>query len=123
MMDTLKPYLLLISFVAGIAVGWKVTSWHAEKEKAETELANSRQIISDMEVAAGKIVSAANDHLADIGPLRTSISALKKELKDAIPLPADCRPDDVRMRGLRDAVRAANDTGSGQVTGPAVSAD
>lgn len=100
--------------LVGAGAAWYVLGAVHGRELAELQL---ERTTDDLAVARGSIeqtnrdlqAMAANARAAAaIGPeLTASIGALSKALKNANPLPADCRPDADRVRNLTDAVRAA----------------
>lgn len=87
-----------------------------EKGRADANAAALSSLRTDLQT----ISDAARRAVADASALPGRIGIISKALKNAIPLPAGCRPDDLRVRSLTDAVRAANDTAAGQPTGRSV---
>ncbi|MCP2517390.1 hypothetical protein M5J07_20795 [Achromobacter mucicolens] len=100
--------------LAGAGIVWYVLGAVHGQALAELRLERSGD---DLAVARASIQQTNRDlqamaenarAAAAIGPeLTASIGALSKALKNANPLPADCRPDADRVRHLTDAVSAA----------------
>ncbi|MGV2900014.1 hypothetical protein ACNPPY_30030 [Achromobacter sp. AGC78] len=115
----------LASGAAWTAQGWRKDVHIAELQRdqqqtrADTNAAVLDAIKGDISAIAGATARAA----ADAGALPRQVSEITKALKNAKPLLAGCRPDDVRVRSLTDAVRAARGTASGQQPGRAMPAD
>lgn len=110
------------ALAAGIfAAGWTTNGWRKEAEieqmKAETaqaDLKGAKDALDDL-VSAGKTIRAKADEFNGIQTtLVAKMDAIRKDLKNAPKLPADCRPDDVRVRNLSDAVDAANAAAAGR---------
>jgi len=95
--------------------GWTVQEWRhgaklarVERDRAQ-ERADAARAALDQLISVIDTVAAAGRRAAAIGPALTAeINKLTGALKDAPPLPDDCRPDAVRMRSLKDSVRATN---------------
>lgn len=87
-----------------------------EKGRADANAAALSSLRTDLQT----ISAAARRAVADASALPGRIGIISKALTNAIPLPAGCRPDDLRVRSLTDTVRATNDTATGQPTGGAV---
>ncbi|VFR58127.1 hypothetical protein ANT3_1650 [plant metagenome] len=106
---------------------WAAKGWRLGERIALLERDQERGRANANAVALGRLTidlqtisEAARRAAADASALPGRIGIISRALKDAIPLPAGCRPDDLRVRSLTDAVRAANDTAAGQPTGSAV---
>lgn len=104
----------------GAAGGWAVNGWRLGAELAEAKAAQSdqnaaqaRAALSAIQTDAQAINKAAGDLLAMQRALAPKFEQLQKAVKDAKPLPSDCRPDDFRVRALDAGIDAANapDTG------------
>lgn len=94
--------------------GWHVNGWRKDAEIAEliaaralADLTTANQAIGELRAASADIRARADEYRGITTQLGAAASAIKKELKNAKPLPADCRPDDFRVRKLSDAVDAA----------------
>lgn len=106
--------VLLAMALAG-AVGWVANGWRLGTEIAELRRAHaefrgdlSDQALADVQADAAVIRSAANEFATIQSTLAPKMTALTKELRNAPKLPADCRPDPVRVRNLDSAIDAAN---------------
>lgn len=96
------------------AAGWTANGWRKDAELAEltaarsqADLATTDQALQDLR-AAGASIRQKADELAGIqSTLGAKLDAIRKDMKNARPLPVDCRPDDFRVRKLSDAVEAA----------------
>lgn len=127
-----RGYVAASAAAAVVAGGacWVVQGWRygeriavlerdQERGRADANAAALVRLTTDLQT----ISDAARRAAADASALPGRIGIISKALTNAIPLPAGCRPDDIRVRSLTDAVRAANDTAAGQPTGGAVRRD
>ena len=94
--------------------GWTVNGWRKDREIAEirraaaaADLASANQALSDLSTAGATIRQKADELRGIQSTLAAKLDAIRKDMKNATPLPADCRPDDQRLRNLTDAVDAA----------------
>jgi hypothetical protein len=121
----MNPKALLASVGASIALGfgagWLVNGWRLNgeiqtiKTDREKDRADQAQAaLADLAVAAHNIRTAADGYTIDVATLGAKLDAIRKDFKNAKPLPADCRPDDFRVRHLESAIDAANQTAAGQ---------
>lgn len=99
---------------ATFGAGWTVNGWRKDAElaeltaaRAQSDLATVNQALGDLRAAGADIRARADEYRGITTELGAAASAIRKELKNAKPLPADCRPDDFRVRKLSDAVDAA----------------
>ncbi|USE81171.1 hypothetical protein NDR89_15745 [Cupriavidus gilardii] len=99
---------------AAFGAGWTVNGWRKDAElaeltaaRAQADLATVNQALGDLKVVGADIRARADEYRGITTQLDAAASAIRKELKNAKPLPADCRPDDFRVRKLSDAVDAA----------------
>lgn len=106
--------VLLAMGLAG-ATGWAANGWRHGAELAELRRAHaefraglSEQALADVQANAATIRAAATEFAAIQSTLAPRMTALTKELRNAPKLPADCRPDPVRVRNLDAAIDAAN---------------
>lgn len=122
---SIKPVALVAALAVaastGGATGWITNGWRLGKQIADlkrdqekTRADQATQALADLAVAAHNIRTAADGYTADVSSLGTKLDALRKDFKNAKPLPADCRPDDFRVRHLGAAVDAANQAAAGQ---------
>ncbi|MCT9125890.1 hypothetical protein [Cupriavidus gilardii] len=99
---------------ASFGAGWTVNGWRRDAEIAELNAARAKaaltaamQALGELQTASADIRARADEYRGITTELGAAASAIRKELKNAKPLPADCRPDDFRVRKLSDAVDAA----------------
>lgn len=105
--------LLAIALAGG--AGWVANGWRYGAELAELRRAHaefraglSEQALADVQADAATIREAATEFATIQSTLAPRMTALTKELRNAKPLPPDCRPDPVRVRNLDAAIDAAN---------------
>lgn len=122
--------LLAVAFAAAFGVGWTVQGWRKNAEIAELKAERANEIsaqykdsLDDFVAASNVVKSAADQANVDVSVLDKRLSAIQKEFKNAkpIPLPPDCRLDDVRVRNLNEAAAAVNETIARRKPGAAVS--
>lgn len=113
-------------FLAAVmfGAGWQVQDWRKSveiesiKAQQSTDRANvAEQAVTDLVEGTNKMITAATELKGIKLNLSGKLEAISKDLKNAqvtTPLPADCRPDGVRMQHLQAAVNAANDAAAGQ---------
>jgi len=118
----LAPYKLRIAVGAGLAAavlgfgaGWAINGWRLGAElagekaaRAQDHAAQAGAALSALQADASAIRQAATEYAGIQSTLAPKLTALTKELRNAKPLPADCRPDPVRVRNLDAAIDAAN---------------
>lgn len=107
--------LVLVGLLLAGAAGWAANGWRHGTEIAELQRAHAETMRSQSELAlatlqadAAVITKAAAEFATIQSTLAPRMTALTKELRNATPLPADCRPDPVRVRNLDAAIDAAN---------------
>lgn len=106
------------------AMPYRTTIANMKAAEAKTDTERTNQTLAKFEADAARIHDAAQGYADLQADLTSQISVITKDFNDAIksrPLPADCRPDDVRMRALNAAVAAAN-AAAGRLPVPAVPA-
>jgi len=96
------------------AAGWAVNGWRKDAEiaeltaaRAQADLTSANAALGNLEAAGARIRQSADDYLIIKSDLGAKLDAIRKDLKNAKPLPAGCRPDAQRVRSLSDAVDAA----------------
>ncbi|WP_236903681.1 hypothetical protein [Cupriavidus malaysiensis] len=96
------------------AAGWVTNGWRKDAElaeltaaRAQADVATANQALGELRAAGAGIRARADEYRAIQSTLSTRLDAIQKELKNAKPLPADCRPDAGRVRMLSNAVDAA----------------
>ena len=114
-----RAAVYVIAIVAAVALaaagGWIASAWRHDAEIAELRRAQTEYratlteaALADVQADAAVIRQAATEFATIQSTLAPKMSALAKELRNAKPLPADCRPDAVRVRNLDAAIDAAN---------------
>ncbi|TMS58542.1 hypothetical protein MW7_007405 [Imbroritus primus] len=106
-----------VAIAAGLFAGWAAWQWQANayerqiarinEKQARADLSAAQQEISGLRQDTANINQKATELLGIQSTLGGQIAAIRKDMKNAKPLPADCRPDDFRVRKLSDAVAAA----------------
>ncbi|GJG92818.1 hypothetical protein [Cupriavidus pauculus] len=97
------------------AAGWVANGWRKDAEidrmktaSAQADLASANAALGDLRQAGETIRTKADEFNATQTALGAKVDAAVKEFRNAKkPLPADCRPDDLRVRKLTDAYEAA----------------
>jgi hypothetical protein len=89
--------------------GWRKDAEIAEltAARAQADLASANQALGDLRTASGTIREKADEFAGIQTTLGAKLDAIRKDLKNAQKLPADCRPDPGRVRLMSDAVDAA----------------
>jgi len=97
------------------AAGWVANGWRHGAEIAELRRAHaefraglSESALVSLQADAAVMQRAAGELATIQSTLAPRMTALTKELRNAPKLPADCRPDPVRVRNLDAAIDAAN---------------
>ena len=112
------PFLTGAGIAAGVLLfgaGWVVNGWRLEsalsklKTAQAVEKANqAASALTTLQADAVAIHQAATEYAGIKDTLAPKIAALTKELRNAPRLPADCKPDSMRVRNLDSAIDAAN---------------
>lgn len=114
--------IAVVVVIAGaFGAGWTAQGWRKNAEIAELQAQRSNEIAGQLQSAlddfdkASKTINAAATQYAGIQTtLGTKLDQLRKDFKNAKPLPVDCRPDDSRVRNLNAAIDAANQAAIGR---------
>lgn len=116
---------LVAGSAAWTAQGWRKDVQIAElqRDQQQTRADTNAAVLDAIKGDIGAIAGAAARAAADAGALPAQVGEITKALKNAKPLLAGCRPDDVRVRSLTDSVRAARGAASGQQPGRPVPPD
>lgn len=110
---------IAIAVVALVAIaaagGWIASAWKHDAEIAELRRAHTEYratlteaALADVQADAAVIRQAATEFAGIQSTLAPKMTTLTKELRNAKPLPAGCRPDADRVRNLDAAIDAAN---------------
>lgn len=99
---------------AGFGAGWVTNGWRLgaavsdlQAGQAKAALASSEKALGDLVTASENVSKKAAEYTALQTTIGAQLAAIRKDLKNAPPLPVGCRPDDYRVRSLADAVNAA----------------
>jgi len=105
----------LVALALAGAAGWFANGWRHGAEIAELRRVHaefratlSETALADVQADAAAIRQAAVEFSTIQSTLTPKMSALTKELRNAKPLPASCRPDADRVRNLDAAIDTAN---------------
>ena len=114
----MKTKIIIAIGVIAIAFssGWIVNGWRLSVDSTAEKLSAVQANADHFADVSRKVNTEASQYVKKTYELKNEIDSLKKELAHAKknhPVPADCRPDPDRLRGLKDAVTAAN-TAAGQ---------
>lgn len=97
---------------------YRITIAHMEAAQDTKRADDSEASLRKLNAYIAGMHEAGQEYQSDRTALNAKLDQLNRDFNDAIknhPLPADCKPDDERMRALTAAVAAANAaaTGSG----------
>lgn len=93
------------------ALGYRLTIAQMERDKANAGIAAANKALVQFEMDSAAIHSAAAAFGTTQDNLSGKLATISKEFHAAIkaaPLPADCKPDAVRLRQLAAAIAATN---------------
>lgn len=115
----------LASATAWTAQGWRKDVQIAElrRDQQQVRADTNAAVLAAITVDVNAIAVAAANAAKDADALPAQLGEITKALKNAKPLLAGCRPDDVRVRSLTDSVRAARGAAAGQHPGRAMPAN
>lgn len=115
-----EGYALLLGVgvvLGGAIAGPAAWHWQANRyerqlsdlgvQRAQEALAAAHLALEDLQGASALIHQKAVEYAGIQSTLGLQLEAIRKDLKNATPLPVGCRPDDFRVRQLADAVAAA----------------
>ncbi len=124
MIGLTNPWVLLGAAAIAFGAGAGVTASIKNGEIARLELRQAKGQIDqrdaalrDIAAASASIKTAAKNYQDDKTSLNTKLDAIRKDMKNAKPLPAGCLLDAERLRYINAAVDAANEAVAGQRTG------
>lgn len=129
--STFVPYRrTLIACAVGVlvalagAAGWTAQGWRKDAEIAGLKATQSKQeakdatgALTDYQTTAKAIAEAASGAQGSNASTAAALRAIRQEMKNAKPLPADCRPDADRLRKRNAAIEAYNRAAAGQLPG------
>ena len=120
---------VLLVFVGFTGAGWVVRGWQAQGEIAKLEnkltqkdLEQSNEALDQVLLATKTMREQAALSKSDISSVRKELRELRKDFKDAKPLPVDCKPDTVRLRQFESTIETANKAITGHRAGNPVPA-
>lgn len=130
----LQPYKWGLLAVAALvlagasgAAAWTAQGWRKDAEIADLKAARAGEVATDATGALEQfkskalvIAEAASSAQASNASTAVALRALRQEMKNAKPLPADCRPDAERLRKRNAAIGAYNDAAAGRLPGSTV---
>lgn len=109
------------------AAAWTAQGWRKDAEISGLKAAQAGQQAQDatgaltkFQTTAESIAAAASGAQASNASTAVALRAIRQEMKNAKPLPADCRPDAERLRKRNAAVDAYNRAATGQLPGGTV---
>lgn len=117
------PWLLYLGVGASIALTSAAGSWWVtsnsyaltiasiKNEQLQTDVTTANAALDAFTQKTAAINVAATGYQNGVAALNNKFAALSKDFKNAQaakPLPVDCRPDDIRLHGLWNAIDAAN---------------
>jgi len=110
----------VLLLAVGAGAGWTVNGWRLQSALSEERAARAdEKAVQAVEATltlhadAQAINRAASDVLAAQRAMAPKFEQFQKALKNAKPLPRDCRPDDLRVRTLEAGIDAANAAAAG----------
>lgn len=106
------------------SLGYRLTLAQIERDHANAAVTAANQALTQFETDAAAIHGAAESFGIAQDDLNGKLATISKEFHAAIkatPLPADCKPDAVRLRKLSAAIAATN-TAAGFQPSPTVPA-
>lgn len=108
-------FALVGALAAAGTCGWLINGLRLDAQIADLRQRHAKERadqvtaeLSTFRADAAVIHQAATEYAAINTTLAPKITALTKELRNAKPLPPDCRPDVDRVRNLDAAIDAAN---------------
>lgn len=116
---TIKPLLITgaVALAIGFGSGWTANGWRLGVEIAElksdaaaVEAQSATEALAELETGMKRVTAAAKTAQGNVGTINSQLDQIRKEFKNSAPppLPPDCRPDDVRMKNLRDSAQAVD---------------
>lgn len=110
--------------LAAFGAGWAVNGWRLDTKLAEAKAARAEEItqasqvaLADYQSAAEAIKKAAAGAQIDLANVTAQLAAIRRNQKNAPPLPADCKPGPVRLHNLAETAAAADKAIAGPVAG------
>lgn len=124
MIDFVRLGVALAIAAACFGTGWTIQGWHKDSDIAALKLkqsndrvAVSEKALTDLQAGTRKMNEAATELTGIKLNLDGKLDKIGKDLKNVQaqkPLPADCKPDDLRVLNLKAAIDAANSAATGR---------
>lgn len=115
MTEYAKLAILLSIIAASFGAGWTANGWRKDRQISDMHATRSIEIadsanaaLADIKAATAVINAAASSAKFINDDLNLQLALIRKDLKNAKPLPVDCRPDSVRVSNLGDTIDTAN---------------
>ena len=119
--------IVAASFLVGGTSAWYVQGLRGDskvsklqKERADLAAAQSNAALTELNELAENINSKAKAATVSVANIDRALKKLNLEFKNAKPLPADCRPDDFRLRHLESAIEEVRKAVAGSDAGGTV---
>lgn len=116
-----RAALIILLLASCFGAGWTANGWRLHAQMAEAEAghanqaaADARAAVSDLVMATDVIRKTAEDAQERQKSFTSFYLAHQKDLQNANPLPPDCKPDDFRVRHLRETIDQGNKAIAGQ---------
>lgn len=110
-----ESLIALLIIAASFGAGWTANGWRKDRQisdiygKESMAIATSANAaLSALESSIRVINAAAISAKTTNNDLSLQLALIRKDLKNAKPLPVDCRPDAVRVSNLNDTIDTAN---------------
>ena len=117
---SIKPLYLAVAAALAFGSGWQINDWRLHTQisemkavTAEAKGKDAAETVTAMQADAKSIHDAATELGASKNMLGSKIDVIIKGMKNAKPLPAGCKPDDLRVHSLDAAIEAANAAAAG----------
>ncbi len=124
MIDLIRLGVALTVAAACFGTGWTIQGWHKDADIAALKLQQSNdraavaeKALTSLQASTKQMQAAATDLTGIKLNLSDKLDTISKDLKNVQaqkPLPADCKPDDLRMLNLKAAIDAANSAATGR---------
>lgn len=109
---------VVIMLAVGFGGGWLVNGWRLstalaqhQADTAKAQAKSAGDALAQLESRIKAMNESSTEARSDVSSVNAKLNQISKELKNVQanrPLPAGCRPDDVRVQSIRKAVDTAN---------------
>lgn len=109
----MQTYLIIgvIAALIGGVIGWGANGWRlsAEVAKAKEEYSDAKldawhKFLDDLQANMGRMADAAEVNKVKTADIDAGVDKLVKGLRNAKPMPVECRLDDFRVKELQATV-------------------